>query len=326
MQKQKCSLELYSNFLLASQSRYSAAELSRVSPDDNLMSHDAVNKWLKRSGFKPSEIWNQAKPLVDRKSGYLVADDSVLDKRYSRNNELVKLQYSGNEHGLVKGIDLVNLLWTDGNKFVPVDYRIYQKDIDKKDKNDLFLEMLKRAANRGFCPLYVLMDSWYGSVKNLKFIRKQNWHFICNLKSNRKVSVTKGIYVSIQDLSLANKQVKKVWLKEYGNILVCKLVAKNGDITYLATSDLSLTNYDDFTKHFSNRWKIEEFHRGIKQTTGIEKCYSIKSQSQQTHIFAAFMTFFKLERARISEGTSWYEQKISITRISIANYLNYAKA
>ena len=149
MQKQKCSLELYSNFLLASQSRYSAAELSRVSPDDNLMSHDAVNKWLKRSGFKPSEIWNQAKPLVDRQSGYLVADDSVLDKRYSRNNELVKLQYSGNEHGLVKGIDLVNLLWTDGNKFIPVDYRIYQKDIDEKDKNDLCLEMLKRGCKQG---------------------------------------------------------------------------------------------------------------------------------------------------------------------------------
>jgi hypothetical protein len=326
MQKQKCSLELYSNFLLASQSRYSAAELARVSPDDNLMSHDAVNKWLKKSDFKPAEIWNQAKPLVHRQTGYLVADDSVLDKRYSRNNELVKLQYSGNEHGLIKGIDLVNLLWTDGSKFIPVDYRVYRKDVDGKDKNDLWLEMLKRAVNREFSPLYVLMDSWYGSVKNLKFIRKQNWHFICNLKSNRKVSVTKGIYVSIQDLSLTNKQVKKVWLKEYGNILVCKLVAKNGDITYLATSDLSLTNYRNFTGHFSHRWKIEEFHRGIKQTTGIEKCYSIKSQSQQTHIFAAFMTFFKLERARIAEGVSWYEQKISITRISIANYLNYAKA
>ena len=326
MQKQKCSLELYSNFLLASQVRYSGTELARVSPDNNQMSHDAVNKWLSKSDFKSTEIWNQAKQLVDRTTGYLVADDSVLDKRYSRNNELVKLQYSGNEHGLIKGIDLVNLLWTDGSKFIPVDYRIYQKNIDDKDKNDLFLEMLKRALDRGFSPRYVLMDSWYGSVKNLKFIGKREWNFICNLRSNRKVSVVKGTYVSIQDLDLANKQVRKVWLKEYGNILVCKLVATNGDITYLATSDLSLINYDDFTKHFSHRWKIEEFHRGIKQTTGIEKCYSIKSCSQQTHIFAAFMAFFKLEKIRITEGISWYEQKLSITRISITNYLNYAKA
>ena len=195
-----------------------------------------------------------------------------------------------------------------------------------KDKNDLFLEMFKRAVNRGFKLRYVLMDSWYGSVKNFKFMREQGWHFICNLKSNRKVSVAKGTYVSIQDLKLANKQVMKVWLKEYGNILVCKLVAKNGDITYLATSDLSLTDYDDLTGHFSHRWKIEEFHRGIKQTTGIEKCYSIKSRSQQTHIFAAFRAFFKLEITRLKEGTSWYEQKISITRNSVVNYLNCAKA
>jgi len=321
MQKQKCSLELYRDFLLASQSKFSATELARVSPDVS-MSHDAVTNWPDSSKFSPSEIWNQAKPLVNLKSGYLISDDSVLDKRYSQENGLVKLQYSGNEHGLVKGIDLVNLLWTDGERFVPVDYRIYQPDFDGKDKNDHFQEMLKRAIIRGFSPLYVLMDCWYASVKNFKLIRKQQWHFIGNLKSNRKVSVVKGEYVSIQDLDLAKKQVRKVWLKEYGFVLVCKTVARNGDESYLATNDLSLTDYRKFTGHAASRWKIEEFHRGLKQTTGIEKCYATNHQSQKTHVFAAFMAFFKLERTRIKEGVSWYEQKASITRISIANYLN----
>lgn len=323
MQKQKCSLRLYRNFLLASQNRFSATELARVSPDQS-MHHDAVTNWLDRSRFHPSEIWNQAKPLVHRKSGYLVGDDSVLDKRYSRASGLVKLQYSGNAHGLVKGIDVVNLLWTDGEQFAPIDYRIYQPNRDGKDKNDHFREMLKRAKQRQFSPLYVLMDCWYGSVKNLKLIREQRWHFICNFKSNRKVSVAQGQYVSLQDLPLANKQVRKVWLKEFGFVLVCKTVAKNGDERYLATNDWSLTDYDTFTGHFGNRWKIEEFHRGLKQTTGIEKCSAITPGCQRTHIFAAFMAFFKLERTRISSGVSWYEQKLSITRISITNYLNCA--
>lgn len=323
MQKQKCSLELYSNFLLASQTRFSATELAKVSPDES-MYHDAVTNWLDSARFSPSEIWNQTKPLVNLKSGYLINDDSVLDKRHSQENELVKLQYSGNEHGLVKGIGLVNLLWTDSEKFVPVDYRIYQPDLDGKDKNDHFREMLKRAKKREFSPLYVLIDCWYASVKNLKLIRSQKWHCICGLKSNRKVSVVKGEYVSIQDLPLANKQVRKVWLKEFGFVLVAKTVARNGDESYLATNDLSLTDYGELTSHFDNRWKIEEFHRGLKQTTGIEKCYAYKIQPQKTHVFAAFMAFFKLERTRIQENTSWYEQKLSITRISITNYLNYA--
>lgn len=320
MQKQKCSLELYRNFLLASPNRFSAMELARVSPDAT-MSHDAVTNWLDSSRFTPSEIWNQAKSLVDLRSGYLVSDDSVLDKRYSQENGLVKLQYSGNVHGLVKGIDLVNLLWTDGDKFVPVDYRLYQPNSDGKDKNDHFQEMLKRARKRDFSPCYVLMDCWYGSVKNLKLIREQKWHFICNIKSNRKVSVVKGQYVSIQDLPLAKTQVRKVWLKEFGFVLVCKTVARNGDERYLATNDLSLTDYDEFTGHFDHRWKIEEFHRGLKQTTGIERCAATNHQSQRTHIFAAFMAFFELERARLAEGISWYEQKLSITRMSTAYYL-----
>lgn len=323
MQKQKCSLELYSRFLLASQSRFSAAELERISPDPT-MHHDAVTNWLRSSQFNTSEIWNQAKPFVQLDSGYLIVDDSVLDKRYSRDNELVKLQYSGNEHGLVKGIDLVNFLWTDGSQYIPVDYRIYHPDSDGKDKNDHFQEMFKRAVKRGFSQEYILMDSWYGSVKNFKLIRKHHWHFISNIKSNRKVSVTKGEYVSIQDLPLAHKQVRRVWLKEFGSVLVCKLVARNGDITYLVTSNLKLTDYDTFTGHFHNRWKIEEFHRGIKQTTGIEKCYAITAPSQKTHIFAAFMAFFKLERRRITDGVSWYEQKLSITRMAMKNYLLYA--
>ncbi len=322
MQKQKCSLNLYSNFLIASQNRYSGLELSKAATD---MAHDAVSRWLSKFTFKPQELWNQVKALVDIKSGYLVIDDTTLDKRYSRENELARSQYSGNEHGIINGINLVNLLWTNLEKCVPVDYRVYQKETDGKTKNDLFTELLKKALKRGFSPLYVLFDSWYSSIENLKFIRSQSLSFICNLKSNRIISYNR-IQMAISDLPLADKQVRKVWLKAFGHILVCKVVATNGDITYLATNDLSLTDYDKFTGHFQQRWNIEEFHRGIKQTTGIEKCYSTKAQSQKTHIFAAFIAFVRLEAVRISEHVSWYEQKASIARFATANYLNYANA
>jgi len=322
MQKQKCSLSIYSSFLIGNQNRYSGVELSKVT--DN-MAHDAVSRWLSKFTFQPQELWNQVKDLVIPNSGYLVVDDTTLNKRYSRENELAKLQYSGDEHGLVNGINLVNLLWTNLEKCVPVDYRIYQKEIDGKTKNDLFIELLKKALKRGFSPLYLLFDSWYSSMENLKFIQSNGLKFICNLKSNRIISCNR-IQMSISDLKLANKQVGKVWLKGFGHILVCKVVAINGDITYLATNDLSLTDYNEFTGHFEQRWNIEEFHRGIKQTTGIEKCYSIKAHSQKTHIFAAYLSFVRLEIVRITEHISWYEQKSSITRFATANYINYANA
>lgn len=162
---------------------------------------------------------------------------------------------------------------------------------------------------------------------DLKLIsRELEWHFICNLKSNRKVSISQGNYISIADLHITDKHVRKVWLKEYGFVLVCKIVDKDGDIKYLATDNLNLMDYDEFTTHSENRWKIEEFHRGIKQTTGIEKCYSIKASSQKTHIFAAFIAFIKLEIKRIKDHISWYEQKAQITRKATANFLKFSIA
>jgi len=319
----KCSLKLYSNFLIANHNRYSGVELARVAPDATL-AHDAVNRWLGRADFTSRDLWREVKPLVTISTGYLVCDDTLLDKRYSRENELARLQYSGNAHGLVNGIVLVNLLWTDGTEFVPVDYRFYDKTRDDKTKNDHFCTMLEKAHKRDFTPQYVLMDSWYGSVANLKQINQYGWQWITNLKSNRQVSETKGVYCAISDLNLGNEQLKHVWLKEYGNVIVGKLVATNGDIVYLATNDLTFTNYQDLTDHWHHRWMVEEFHRGIKQTTGIAKCYSIKATSQKAHIFAAFTAFIRLEKRRLKTAVSWYEQKALIVRSATREYLTSA--
>ena len=51
--------------------------------------------------------------------------------------DLVNYQYSGNAHDVIAGIGLVNMLWhnTDEAQSVPVDYRIYDKDTDRKTKN-----------------------------------------------------------------------------------------------------------------------------------------------------------------------------------------------
>ena len=121
MEKQKCSLKLYSDFLIANQNRYSGVELSKVAPWE--ISHDSVSRWLSSAKFNPSSLWNQTKDLVEKNTGYIVGDDTLLSKKYSRVNELANKQYSGDVHGLEMGISLVNLLWTDGEKFIPVDYR-----------------------------------------------------------------------------------------------------------------------------------------------------------------------------------------------------------
>ena len=123
--------------------------------------------------------------------------------------------------------------------------------------------------------------------------------------------------VPVSSLDWTDRSVRKVWLKGFGFVLVARIVFANGDTRYICTNDLSLTRYDDFSRESKKRWSVEEFHRGIKQTTGIEKCYSILRRSQLTHIFSSFVAFIKLELNRLRTGISWYEQKAQLIRLGI---------
>jgi putative transposase len=319
-QKQKCNLSLYRDFLIANQNRYSGVELSKVEPSEH-MAHDSVTRWLMRADFTPADLWRYAKPLVNTDTGYLIVDDTVADKPFARNIDLARWQYSGREHRQVNGIDIVNFLWTTGQEYVPVDYRVYAPMHDGKGKNEHFREMLGKANKRGFVPLYVLLDSWYSGLDNLKAIRGQGWQWITNLKSNRLVSPTRGTYVAVSDLDLDEGTVKHVWLKGYGEVVVAKLVIRHDDIRYLASSDTGLTDYEALVGHWRQRWHIEEFHEGLKQTTGIGNCSAQRAHAQRIHIFSSMVAFLKLERIRQRTKVTWYEQKAAITRPATRAYL-----
>lgn len=316
--KHKFNLDMYAQFLIANGNRYSGVEASKaLNLSAPSPAHDSISRWLVEQTFKSNDLWKHVQPRVSLRST-LIADDTVLDKRWSPKNELAGFHWSGNEHKITRGISLVNLLATHEEDCIPVDYRVYEGKDAEKNKNEHFIDMLDRAKKRGFTPDFVMADSWYGSLENMKHITKLGWKFIFGLKENRFVNEAQGTYVAVSTLDWAKKQVRKVWLKGYGFVLVTRIVFKNGDTRYLCTNDLTLTDYETFSAHGKKRWSIEEFHRGIKQTTGIEKCYSIKKRSQLTHIFASFVAFVKLEFERLKTGVSWYEQKARAVRMGIA--------
>ena len=285
------------------------------------MAHDSVSRWLSGEKLTPKMLWEQSQHLAEQATGYLIIDDTGLDKPHARNMALTKKQYPGKHHKVVQGIDIVNHLWSNGEKFIPIDYRVYNPAGGGKTKNDHTREMIHTAEKRGFKPLYALMDAWYTSVDNLKAIARKGWQWIGALKRNRLVSLVQGTYIPAANLDWAAKPVHKVWLKAYGFVLVSKLAAPNGDITYIATNDLSLTDYKTLKNHNAHRRDIEIFHRAIKQCRGIERCYSVKERSQRNHILCAFLAFIKLEWQHIKTKISWYQQKWPIVRSAVSVFL-----
>ena len=151
------------------------------------VSHDVVNDFLRQKRLMPREVWKLVKDRIDESPGaFLIVDDSVYDKRYSQFSELVRAQYSGNEHRVVRGIGVVSLVHSAGQEedFYPIDYRVYAPDVDGKTKNDHFHEMFVNAVDhKQLKARTILFDGWYASAENLKLLHRHHWTFFTTLKS-----------------------------------------------------------------------------------------------------------------------------------------------
>lgn len=281
------------------------------------VSHDVVNDFLRQKRFMPRELWKLVKDrLDDSKEAFLIVDDSVHDKRYSRFIELVRAQYSGNEHRVVRGSGVVSLVHSAGKDtdFYPIDYRVYAPDVDGKTKNDHCAEMFVNALDQKQLRAgTILFDGWYASAENLKLIHRRKRIFFTTLKSNRLVSVSKAHgYIHLEELEWTPDRVTHgvlVKLKEVPfKVRLFKLVAPDGDIDWVITNDLAETVTAQVAEDSSDvRWQVEELHRGLKQLTGSEKCQCRAARAQRNHLACCYHAWVSLKVKANELGQTLYE-------------------
>ena len=310
----------YINFLIASQKAYSCCEAERVHPgSERSPAHDAINRLLHRHEPSSKELWQEAEPYIELNHGVLVLDDTMVDKLYAQRMDLVSRQWSGKHKRVVKGINLTTLLWSDGDKHIPCDYRLYEKAVDGATKNDHFRAMLTTAHERGFRPECVAFDSWFSALANLKLIDRYGWRWLTRLKRNRLVNPDRSGNRAISEIDIG-AQGRIVHLKDYDMIRVFKIVAPDGDIDYWATNDLKMDELQRL-KWADCEWSIEEYHRGLKQCCGVERAQVHSSRAQRHHIGFAIRAFLRLEMHWFTTGVSWYEAKLRIIRDAVRSYL-----
>ena len=307
------------SFLMATPKVCSATEAQRVQPPRfQAPAHDAFTRLLTRLEPDATSLWEEVRPLVVRHQGVLVIDDSTLDKPSARQMELVGYHWSGKHHRVVKGINLISLIWTDGDRMYPCDYRVYDAN-DGLTKNDHAQAMLEEAQKRGFQPKYVLFDSWYASVENLKCVRAKGWKFLTRMKVNRKVRIDRGTPIAVAKAPISAEGTL-VWLPEFGEAKVFRVVTPDGDTQHWLTNDLDLSALDRIGVA-DLAWNVEEYHRGIKQYCGVERCQCLSAKAQRNYIRASLRVFVRLEWRRFSTGFSWFETKVSIIRKAVCEYL-----
>ncbi len=264
--------------------------------DNPYVSHDRLQRLLALEGKWNTYLQKQYGCLIQRqkrsphRGTYLIIDDTVIAKPYSKELELLSWIFSPSDRQYLYGINVVFLLWTDGNTRFPIGFRLWYKD-GNKTKIDLAMELLKDAKEiYKITPRYVLMDSFYPAAKLVKLIRKFSWHWIAKIKSNRLVD---------------SIQVQEFFTYRYGNHIgrlserIKALVVKDDD-NYWASSDVSLRSID-VKRHYRYRQVIEEFFKILKSELRLEGCSSTTSSAQINHIYFVLIAFCQLELFRVTK-------------------------
>jgi hypothetical protein len=283
-------------------------------------SHDQVSRFLAGSKLTPRIIRDKALSEIPFSAhGFILFDDTVVDKDFSLRIEMVRSQYSGNAHDVIKGIGVVTCVYynPDTDQFYALDYRIFDPDRDGQGKLDHVWDMLDGLQTRNVAYGFVLMDSWYAVTELMVHIDDLGKIYYCPLKNNRKVDDSGGQKAYRAVATLQWDQVEL----EHGKLIKIHKFPKNMKVKlfcvpvstnrtdYVVTNDMTQGSADGVRKASAIRWKIEEFHRELKQTTGIEKCQARKQRSQRNHINLCIQAWMVMKTAARHTGTTIYEQK-----------------
>lgn len=316
----------YCQYLLVSQINYT---LTNFADHSERFSHDAVNRYLRGERITPRLVWDNVQAQVVRtERGYLVFDDTVLDKNYSRSIELVRRQYSGNAHSVIRGIGVVTCVYVNPklDQFWLIDYRIYDPEGDGKTKLDHVREMLQNVVYEKQLPCQaVLMDSWYASRDLMLLIESLDKIYYCPLKDNRQVDDSQGArpYRRVDSLEWTEAELaqgKQVKIKGFprDHKVQCFRVAVTTHRTdYVVTNDLAQDSTEATQEACGFRWKIEQLHREGKQLIGLERCQCRKARIQRNHIGCALLVWVRFKELAAQTGRTMYQLKHGL----LDNYL-----
>jgi len=239
-----------------------------------------------------------------RTPGYLMLDDTVLDKRYSKGIDCAGFAWSTCDKRSILGIHIVVMYWSDGKVKIPMGWRLWiprKKTLRYRTKVDLAFELL--ADNDEFCKScqYLTFDSWYCTDRLLRLSSLIGLACTSRLKKNRTI-IFKGQEMAVRGLRGGMHQVE---LPDYGRVSV---YCDNSEpqVKYLVCTDTTIPGME-VKKHYERRWRIEESFRYAKQELGLGCCQCRRNTAVRNHISLVLLSHFVMEVLSIRMKVGVYE-------------------
>ncbi|MDR1301208.1 MAG: transposase [Treponema sp.] len=122
-------------------------------------------------------------------------------------NEIICWYYDHSKGRKVKGINILTAFYMAENECgklqTPIDYQIVSKTkvetdsktgkeqrVSEQSKNEMMRDMISQTIQKHVKFGYILADSWFASVENMRFIEKKGKTFIFEINDNRLVAVS----------------------------------------------------------------------------------------------------------------------------------------
>jgi len=270
----------------------------------------------------------------EERKAALVIDDSPYYRNRSKKVEMLSRCYDHVKNTYYKGLTLLTLGWTDGQTFIPVNYRLLGSSNDKsllvksqvredkrtiatkrridarKEKPALVLEMLKAVKGTAAEAKYVLFDSWFAFPAIILSIKGLGFHVVARLKNNENFRYAfNGENLSISQIYRANNKrrgksryllsvIVYVRHNDFSEPVQAKLVyvrSKGNRKKWIALISTDMSlAEDEIVALYGKRWDIETFHKMIKSYLRLAKEFQVRSFDGMTAHTAVVLTRYTL--------------------------------
>lgn len=272
------------------------------------ISGDTVNKYLEQQSPDLFERIAAATKILKRKKLYLLLDDTLITKTYSRCIEGTSDNYSSSDRTIQRSLCSIVAMLTDGKIAIPIDQAIWSaREVDPvnyKTKVVLSQGIIEEVKKHVDIDI-VIIDGLYATVEMMQWLNDNNIKFEMRFHSNRKIRVNNQNF-KIKECPFfklngyrTERTIAGSWhdIKLYFTGIIRWF--RNGESTIVFQVSNYKTSAQQHKKIYGYRWNIEKFFRTAKQHLGLNDCQSRKKEKQENHIINVFIAYTVAQHERI---------------------------
>lgn len=286
------------------------------------------------SRLKFAQPKHRGRPRQPVVTGYLIGDDSTMQKKKGRTMEGIGKHHSTTHEQRVRGHSLVQGLYVLLGRRCPTAPRLYRQQavcvreqVPFQSKIDLMIETIQRFEPTPGTLTHVLLDSWYSAKAIWKAARERHFLITTGIKSNRSLHIADATqpngwrwqplndyaaqlrpedYVQLSwprgaepesvYVHVVSTRVRKLYRCQV--IIVRRSLSEPLKLArYWASSDLE-ASVERLVEHISARWDIEVLFADGKEELGLDQYQLMSAKALVRFWSLALLTYAFLDEER----------------------------